>query len=286
MKKVMLGALALIAALCVATAAGADTKTVQVTSAGFTPKSQVIGVGDTVTWHNADTVSHQVVANNGSFASPVLKADETYSHTFTTPTRVNYHDATNTKNTGSVSVLGAAPGVSLASDANTVVYGRSTTVSGAITSPTASEQVTLRFQAYNKTTASASTKSTGTAADGTFSFQVAPTIQSTYTAHWGNTTSNPVTINVAPRVGFGRSGSVYKVRVTSDISYRGHFVWAQRHTAHGWRNVKRVFIGLGSRASFHLKLPHGRSQVRIFLNSVQAGGGYVASRSSSLFVRR
>ena len=95
-----------------------------------------------------------------------------------------------------------------------------------------------------------------------------------------------MTINVAPRVGFGRSGSIYKVRVTSDISYNHHFVWVQRHTSFGWRAVKRVVLGSGSRASFHLKLRHGRSVLRAFLPAGQAGAGYVSSRSSQLSVRR
>ena len=286
MKRYLLGALALLAAVFVATAAAASTKTIQITSAGFSPRSTVIGVGDTVTWHNADNAAHQVVANNGSFASPVLKADETWSHTFTAATRVNFHDAMAATHTGNVVVNGASPGVSLASDANTVVYGKGTTVSGAITSPTANEQVKLTFQEYGKTTESTSTKTTGTAADGTFSFNVAPTIQSTFVAHWGTTQSTLVTINVAPRVGFGRSGSVYKAKVTSDISYRGHFVWVQRHTSFGWRSVKRVVLGSGSRAAFHLKLRRGRSVLRVFLPAGQAGAGYVSSRSGLLAVRR
>ena len=198
MKGFLLGALALVAAVFVATAAGADTKTVQITSAGFTPRVTAIAAGDTVTWHNADTASHQIVANNGSFASPVLKPNDTWSHTFTAATRANYHDTAAATHTGSVVVNGPAPGVSLAADANTVVFRSGTTVTGAITSPTENQQVTLSAQEYGKTTASAQVKSTGTAADGTFSFTVAPTIQTTYIAHWGNAQSTPVTVNVAP----------------------------------------------------------------------------------------
>ena len=55
---------------------------------------------------------------------------------------------------------------------------------------------------------------------------------STYTAHWGSALSTPVTINVKPLVGFGRHGTLFKARVRSEIGYGGHFVWAQRHTAH------------------------------------------------------
>ena len=58
--------------LLVVAGAGADTKTVQIVKSGFTPSTTTITVGDSVTWKNADTVNHQVVANDGSFASPVF----------------------------------------------------------------------------------------------------------------------------------------------------------------------------------------------------------------------
>src|SRR4029079_15910189 len=92
MKRLLLLPLALIATLVVVASAGADTKTVQITKAGFTPVSTTISVGDTVTWHNADSANHQVVANDGSFASPVLKPTESFSFTFQKEGKVNYHD--------------------------------------------------------------------------------------------------------------------------------------------------------------------------------------------------
>src|SRR5205814_10448091 len=104
MKRMLLLPLALLAAMLVATAAGADTKTVQITKSGFTPTATTITVGDTVTWHNADTANHQVVANDGSFASPVLKPSENFSFTFQQAGKDNYHDDQATTNKGSVTV--------------------------------------------------------------------------------------------------------------------------------------------------------------------------------------
>ena len=76
MKRMLLVPLALLATLVVVAAAGADTKTVQIVKSGFTPSSTTINVGDTVTWKNADTVNHQVVANDGSFVSWFVTAPE------------------------------------------------------------------------------------------------------------------------------------------------------------------------------------------------------------------
>ena len=88
--------------------------------------------------------------------------------------------------------------------------------------------------------------------------------------------SEPVTINVAPRVGFGLSGRLYVAKVTSDIGYGGHYVLVQRRNAlGGWYSFKRVYLGDASRATFRLALPKGRSMLRLVLPGGQAGTGYV-----------
>jgi plastocyanin len=284
MKRLLLLPLALIATLVVVASAGADTKTVQITKAGFTPVSTTISVGDTVTWHNADSANHQVVANDGSFASPVLKPTESFSFTFQKDGKVNYHDALAT-NKGSVTVNAPAANVTLDSASQRVIYGSSTRLSGAVTNQLADQPVTLTSEPFGKGTQSLATATT--AANGAFTFGVSPTIQTSYTAHWRTATSNPVTINVAPRVGFGVLGRRYVAKVTSDLGYGGHWVLVQRRNAlGGWHSVKRVFLGSSSRAVFRMRLPHGRSVLRLFLPESQAGAGYVSGLSHLLFVRR
>jgi plastocyanin len=285
MKRILLLPLALLATLVVVASAGAETKTVQVTKAGFTPTATTITVGDSVTWHNADTANHQVVANDGSFASPVLKPDESFSFTFQKAGKVNYHDALATSQRGSVTVNAPAANVTLSAAGQTVTYGNSTRLSGTVTNQLVNEPVTLTSQPFGKGIQSLAT--TTTQANGAFTFGVSPTIQTEYRAHWRTTNSNPVTINVAPRVGFGLSGRLYVAKVTSDLSYGGHWVLVQRRNAlGGWHSVKRVFLGENSRASFRLRLPHGRSVLRLVLPSSQAGTGYVQGLSRLLAVRR
>ena len=285
MKRILLLPLALLATLVVVASAGADTKTVQITKSGFTPTATTITVGDTVTWHNADTANHQVVANDGSFASPVLKPSENFSFTFQKAGKVNYHDAQATTNKGSVTVNAPAASVTLSAAAQTVTYGNSTRLSGAVTNQLVNEPVTLTSQPFGKGTQSLAT--TTTQANGAFTFGVSPTIQTEYQAHWRTTNSNPVTINVAPRVGFGLSGRMYVAKVTSDLTYGGHWVLVQRRNVlGGWHSIKRVFLGNNSRAAFRLRLPHGRSVLRLVLPPSQAGTGYVQGLSRLLAVRR
>jgi plastocyanin len=283
MKKILLLPVALLVTLVVAASAGADTKTVQITKNGFTPASITIAVGDTVTWHNADTLDHQVVANDGSFASPVLKGGETYSFTFSKAVKTNYHDSFKTTHKGTVTVKAPPANVSLAAPVATITYGDNTTLNGAVTNQLTNEPVTLSAQPYGK--GSQSLNTTTTQSNGTFAFGVSPTIQTSYVAHWRTTASPSVTINVRPRVGFGRSGSHYIAKVTSDLSYAGHYVWLQRKSPAGaFRNVKRVFLGSTSRVVFTARLVRGRSILRLVLPDAQAGVGYMASTSRMISV--
>jgi plastocyanin len=240
MKRLMIAPLVGVAALLCATVVGAATTTVQVTKNGFTPKSITVTAGDTVTWHNADSRTHQVVADNGAFASPAL---------------------------------------------GTVIYGSSTAVNGTVSNNLTNEAVTLTSQAYGKSVQSVASTTTTTA--GAFFFGVTPTIQTTYTAHYRSSNSTPVTVNVAPRVGFGQSGSLFIAKVTSDLGYAGRFVIVQKRNAvGGWYSFKRVYLGDSSRATFRLKLAKGRYTLRLYLPPSQAGAGYVQSFSRLLPIVR
>lgn len=282
MKRLFLLPLAGLAAVLVVAVAGAATQTIQITRNGFTPQGLTVSVGDTVTWHNAAAADHQVVANDGSFASPVLHADQTYSHTFSNAGTVNYHDAFARTHTGTITVNGPPASLTLSSASQTVVYGGGTTLSGTLSSQTANEPVTLTAQATGK--GIQSIDSTQTSSNGSFSFSVSPTIRTTYQAHWRSADSSPVTVQVAPRVGFGLNGRLYIARVTSDLSYSGHYVWLQRHYGFGWRSIKRVYLGANSRAVFTVKTPRGRTMLRLFMPAGQAGSGYVAGLSRTIVV--
>lgn len=277
--------LALLAALLVAAVAGAATQTVQITKSGFTPANVTISVGDTVTWHNADTADHQIVANDGSFASPVLHADQSYSHAFSNAGKVAYHDALAKTHAGTVTVNGPSPAITLVASSKTIVYGSGATLTGQVNNQlTGGEPVSLTAQAFGKSIQSLD--ATTTSSTGTYSFAVSPTIQTTYQTHWRTADSDSQTIDVAPRVGFGQSGRIYTATVTSDLSYAGHYVWLQKRTnLFGWTNVKRVTLSSSSAARFMVQLPNGRTMLRLVLPAGQAGAGYVAGLSRTLVIK-
>jgi hypothetical protein len=123
-------------------------------------------------------------------------------------------------------------------------------------------------------------QSTTTQSNGTFIFGVTPTISTTYTAHYTVSNSNPVTVNVAPRVGFGRSGNLFVAKVTSDIGYSGHYVLLQKkQRTGGWYSFKHVYLGDANRGTFKIAVPKGNYTLRLLLPQSQAGLGYVASAS-------
>lgn len=285
MKRLFMLPLAVLAAVLVVVAAGAATQTVQVTKNGFTPQSSTISAGDTVTWHNADTADHQVVADDGSFASPVLHSDQSYSHVFNSAGTFKYHDSLAKTHAGTITVTGPAAALTLSASRPTVVYGSGATLSGAINSALSSEPVTLTAQSLGKSTQSIDQVTT--TSGGNYLFTVTPTIQTTYQSHWRSADSQTVMVNVSPRIGFSRSGNLFIAKATSDLSYAGHFVWVQRHFGFGWRSVKRVFLGANSRAVFRMKLPHGRTtMLRLVMPQGQAGAGYVAGLSRIVFVHQ
>ena len=62
-----------------------DPYRVVMESFAFSPAELTVPVGTTVTWENRHAARHDVVADDGTFASPLFGPGETYSYTFTEP---------------------------------------------------------------------------------------------------------------------------------------------------------------------------------------------------------
>ena len=65
------------------TTTGANQYQVVMESFAFTPTELTVPVGATVTWTNLHGADHNVVADDGTFESPLFGTGETYSFTFT-----------------------------------------------------------------------------------------------------------------------------------------------------------------------------------------------------------
>ena len=63
---------------------------VSIDNFAFVPATLTVAAGNTVTWTNRDEEPHTVVANDGSFHSPGMGSQATYSHTFPTAGKFDY----------------------------------------------------------------------------------------------------------------------------------------------------------------------------------------------------
>jgi plastocyanin len=63
---------------------------VSIDNFAFAPATLTVPAGGTVTWTNRDEEPHTVVANDGSFHSPGMGSQATYSHTFPTAGKFDY----------------------------------------------------------------------------------------------------------------------------------------------------------------------------------------------------
>lgn len=63
---------------------------VSIENFAFAPAALTVHRGDTVTWTNHDEEPHTVAAGDGSFRSPGMDANATFSFTFTKPGTYDY----------------------------------------------------------------------------------------------------------------------------------------------------------------------------------------------------
>jgi plastocyanin len=287
MRRLFLG-VAAAAALVFAATAPTATVTVNIKRAGFAPASVTINANDSVTWKNTDTIDHQVVANGGSFASPVLAPGKTYTHVFRGGGTFRYHDGLHPTRKGTVVVKGPPPQVTLATSAAVVKYGTPVTLTGTVSNKKSGEPVTLvQLPAGQTTKQVLATLQTTT--NGAFSFTVTPQINTTYQAQWKNLSESSVIVQVAPLIKLpsaSRTG-YFHFYVTAARSFAGHYVYLQRFTlAHAWVNVRQLQLGPKSGRIMALKwvrtlVPRGRWSIRIFMPASEIGDGYVETASGT-----
>jgi plastocyanin len=287
MRKALLLAASVLALVVGATALAAVTRVVAIRSTGFAPVTRTIQTGDSIRWRNDDTVNHQVVADNGLFASPVLRPRATYTKLFTTSGTYRYRDALKPSSRGTIVVQGPAPSVSIASSAGVVFWGASVRLAGTISSQAANQTVQVWARPYGQTSF-VKQADVATATGGVWDFPSTPQVLTEYYARWGNRQSATASVGVRPRLTFIRRAPWFVTSVKAGgTSFAGHFVYVQRKSSLGqWVNVKKVIMGSSGARRFQVKLNRGRHALRIFLTTNQAGPGYLWSNSRTIVFRK
>jgi plastocyanin len=292
MRRVLVPVL-LVLAVAVPAATAATSETIAITKNGFSPKATTLAFGSKVTWRNDDSADHQVVANDGSFASPVLAHGKTYTFTFTRSGKFAYHDALHPALKGAITIKGPPPSLAIGLDKPIVTYGTQVMLSGKAANVKPGTTVTLFAQPYGQPSpVQLAVVQAGT--DGSFGYLTTPRLYTTYTASMqastGQVQSAPVIAQVEPRVQLvpGKHGWMH-AQVTAGKSLWHRHVFLQRLSSYGqWVNLVALpldrFSGSLFRPAVHL--PRGTSRIRISLSVNQAGLGLLGAHSGTQLIRR
>jgi plastocyanin len=288
MRSVVLAAAAVLALAVTGASQPASTaiKAVAIRATGFQPATVTIATGDAVRWTNRDTKNHQIVANNGSFASAVIRPGRRYTHTFNTAGTFRYHDALHPALTGKVVVKGPPPAVTIAAATPIIDFGQTTHISGAVSSRKAGETVTIWAQPYG-TISRVQIATLLTAANGVWDLVVKPSLLTYYQARWKGTVSQQVGVQLRPAITFSAAKRWGSVKVRAVRSLAGKKVYLQKFTRfHEWVKVRPVILNNSSQRRFLLGLRPGyRYALRIFMSLNQAGAGYLDGYSRTLVVK-
>ena len=287
MRRVILFAASTLA-LVLAAPASSATLTVSIKRAGFTPKAVNINQDDSVTWTNNDTINHQVVANNGNYASPILGPGKSWTRKFASGGTFHYHDSLHPGLKGTVIVKGAPPQVSLVASAPVVKYGAAVTLSGVVSNKKAGETITLVQLPFGQTTKQV-VATLQTTTGGAFSYTTTPQVNTTYQAQWPGKSDSSVTVQVQPmiKLPFVSKTGFFHFYVTAGTSFAGKSVFLQRYTlAKTWVNIRTLTLGSKSGRLISLRsvksiVPHGRWSIRVFMPATEMGGGYLDSWSGT-----
>jgi plastocyanin len=274
-------------ALVLAGPAASATTNVQIKRTGFVPATVTINQNDSVTWKNVDTINHQVVANGGQFASPILGAGKSYTFTFRNSGTFRYHDGLHPSLKGTVTVRGAPPQITLATSAPVVKFGGQATLSGTVNNNRAGQTVTIVQLPAGQTTKQV-IATLQTTANGAFSFAVTPQLNTTYQAQWRGAESS-VGIQVQPmiKLPFVSRTGYFHFYVTAGQSFAGRFVYLQRYTlARTWINVRKLQLGQKSGRIMGMRfvrsvIPRGRWSIRVYMPATEMPAGYIDSWSGT-----
>jgi plastocyanin len=286
MRKALLLAASILGLAVGAVAFAAVTRVVAIKPNGFSPVTRTIQTGDSIRWRNDDTVNHQVVADNGHFASPVLRPRQSYTRLFNTAGVYRYRDALEPAERGTIVVQGPPPSVSIGSSAGAVFFGAGIRLTGVVSSGQANQRVEIWKRPYGQASFVKAAELMTVAAGG-YDWSDVPTILSEYQARWGNRASAVVMVGVRPRITLIRRAPWFVTSAKAQTSMAGRWVYVQRRSSlNQWVNIKKVRLGSSGARRFKLDLKPGRNILRIFMTTNQAGSGYLWSHSRTLFIRK
>ena len=229
----------------------------------FDPNRIVVLVGDTVTWRNSDSSTHDVTADDHSFDSGRMPPGASFSQVFSEQGIHPYHCAIHKYMRAEVAVYALI----LSGPREPVSRGRKAVLTGL--APPETARIVLRRRQANGALVDVATAPVGP--DGGFRFVVIADAPATYTATARDLTSAPLRLRVAARVALAvrRRGGRVLVAVATDPAQPRAAVRLQVYSRElfAWVGYARGRLDAKSSARFavsprrvlHLRavLPHG-----------------------------
>jgi plastocyanin len=276
-----------VLALAAASPAGADDHQANITATGFVPLHLTIPNGDRIVSKNNDKVNHQIVADDGSFKSDVLKPGESFAHIFVKPGTYRYHDGTKPADKGTVDVT-LTREILMQIPARVVTFPKAVTLRGSVTPSTQGGRVAIQAREVGSDTFD--TVATTTVESGVWQATVKPGQNIIYRAVWKNIPSAQRPVFVKPLLRMKQVGRrLFSLGAHAATSLRNHRALIQRRTRDGWRTIKvvrlkRIRSMVGSRqviatTSFKLRLAHG-TIIRALMTRAQAAPDQYGPASS------
>lgn len=239
MKKLLLLPL-LVLGLATAAPAGADDFKASITPSGFPPLITILN-GDRVVWKNDDAVNRQIVADDNSWKSPVLKPGQSWARIFRSGGTFKYHGAFKTGQHGTVEV-NASREVLIRPTVKSLQIFRSVRLQGTVSRQGSNgEEVSIEARPFGTTTFEQVARTT--TKDGVWSVLVRPRRNTVFRAVWQNVPSAGQIIHVKPLVRLKQVGRrLFTVGVTADTSLVHRFVVIQRlnKRTHTWRSFRAM----------------------------------------------
>ncbi|HTE83965.1 MAG TPA: hypothetical protein VK821_04470 [Dehalococcoidia bacterium] len=190
---------------------------------------------------------------------------------------------------GASSGSGASPqSLTISVSRPSVVFGSSVTLSGKASNHKVGEKVEVLAEPSGATSFSTLT-SVDTTAGGQWTDVVKPTIETSYQAKWKSAKSSVATVKVRPLITLtlvNLSTGTFSTKVAAARSFAGKFVLVQRVSSTGITTLKKVTLDTSSSATFHVRLHHGRSRLRVVMPTSQTAPGYITGTSKVLTVHR
>ena len=258
---------------------------VQIMPNGFVPNAVTIPSDDTITWTNKDTVARQVVADAGSFKSPLLKPGESFTYNFPAAGTYSYRGAVKPDQRGVVTVRRVeSRAVTVGVSRRVVTHGGTVELAGSISSAEGGKEIRVIMTPYRGVQTA---RSVITEADGTWKLTVKPSIRTEYFVEFGSLVSQTAPIvyvrpNLKLRILNARIGQ-FVATATPGKAFARKLVHLQRRIGNRWRTIDVARLGKAGAVRFRSTVPGRRQVLRLM---IRPAPGYLAGYSNRVTYRR